>query len=289
MSDIIIRVLNVFGRPLVDRMDAEVISQRTQGRIAHLQDVAASRGVRVTGLDPGEAYVIRVFPVRHRPVGRVTFAPPSGEKRVEMVCPIHPDRVTRVDYADFAGVDTELRRVLTASSGVEGFEGITGADLYGDLNDLPKAGMLNLFAKMDRTRFEDGTSVSSYFESLYRVRGDRVFGDVRKELRDKVKTAAAAGAFEDVPEALHTPPMGFHSAGSFKTEDDFGNLQLSFFASDDGPIRFKVDADIDDANGIRHVFQVLRNWIGDRATHPYDIHEILVGKQKIVPAYLLVP
>jgi hypothetical protein len=114
-----------------------------------------------------------------------------------------------------------------------------------------------------------------------------VFMNVELRLRDLVKEGVTRGDFEKVSGTLHTPPPGYHSADSFKTRDSFGNLQLTFFASDDAPLRFKVDADIDDANGIAHGFQVLRNAVCDRATHPFDIHQILVFHQQLVPGYQL--
>ena len=46
-----------------------------------------------------------------------------------------------------------------------------------------------------------------------------------------------------------------------------------------------MDADIDDAAGLGHVFQVLRNWLTHGATHPYDIHEILVFRQEVALPY----
>jgi hypothetical protein len=64
---------------------------------------------------------------------------------------------------------------------------------------------------------------------------------------------------------------------------------LTFFASASSPLRFKVDADIDDAGGLGHAFQVLRNFLTHQPTHPYDIHEILVFDQLLsVPYTLLV-
>jgi hypothetical protein len=106
-------------------------------------------------------------------------------------------------------------------------------------------------------------------------------------LRDRVKSAEAEGRVRAVSGKLHTPPPGFVAAGSFKTDDRHGNLQLSFFASAAAPLVFKVDADIDDAAGIGHTFQVLRNWIRDDTTHPYDIHQILVFRQEATPDYVL--
>jgi hypothetical protein len=49
-----------------------------------------------------------------------------------------------------------------------------------------------------------------------------------------------------------------------------------------------ADIDIDDAAGLEHVFQVVRNALSGRPTHPYDIHEILLAYQEIDPGYNLV-
>jgi hypothetical protein len=130
--------------------------------------------------------------------------------------------------------------------------------------------------------------VWSAVHCLYRIRPDRIFADVDVSLRDRVKTAEAEGRFREVNGALHTPPPGYCSAGSFKTDERYGNLQLSFFASEAAPLLFRVDADIDDAAGVGHTFQVLRNWVTSGATHPYDIHQILVYRQEAFPAYDLV-
>ena len=49
-----------------------------------------------------------------------------------------------------------------------------------------------------------------------------------------------------------------------------------------------ADIDIDDAAGLEHLFQVVRNAITGRPTHPFNIHEILVFHQKIDPGYRFV-
>lgn len=76
-----------------------------------------------------------------------------------------------------------------------------------------------------------------------------------------------------------------NQGGSYKTADRYGNLQLTFFASQAAPLTFKVDADIDDAAGVGHTFQVLRNWATHGTTHPYDIHKILVFRQEVALPY----
>jgi hypothetical protein len=288
VTDLIVRVQDVFGEPLKDRMDIEVAQVRDGSRVARKDDLASTRAVRFTQLKVGALYLARAFPFRHRAAkSPVILLPHSGEANVDIVCPVHPDRVNRVTFPAFANLAADLRRILEATRGAEGFETISGESLYMSLPDISKAGLLNLFAKMDRTRFPDGTSVAEHVIDLYRLRGDRVFANVDVRLRDLVKESITRGDLEEVRDALHTPPPGFHSADSFKTRDGYGNLQITFFASDDAPLRFKADIDIDDANGIAHGFQVLRNGLCDRTTHPFDIHQILVFHQQLYPGYQL--
>ena len=95
---------------------------------------------------------------------------------------------------------------------------------------------------------------------------------------------------ERVSAALHELPPAipdfdnFHDVGSYKTEDSYGNLQVSVFRRDN---EFIADIDIDDAAGLGHVFQVLRNHLTGLPTHPFDIHEILMQHQGLYPNYKL--
>ena len=107
---------------------------------------------------------------------------------------------------------------------------------------------------------------------------------VPQALREETKNSAQAGLFYDVPEGMHHPPNGFVHAGSWKTPDQYGNLQLTFFSNG---ADWVADVDIDDAGGLAHVFQVLRNELTQTPTHPYNIHEILIKYQMLDPAYEL--
>jgi hypothetical protein len=107
---------------------------------------------------------------------------------------------------------------------------------------------------------------------------------VDKALREEAKDSVHDGLFREAPAGLHHPPAGFDHAGSCKTNDHYGNLQLTFFT--DGT-EWRSDIDIDDAAGLEHAFQVLRNELTNGTTNPYDIHEILVGFQKLDPGYTL--
>jgi hypothetical protein len=289
VSDLSLRLLDVYGDPLADAADVIVSAPRTGAIVRRKKDHAARRTLRLAGLDPGEPYLLRAFPVRHRPVQRFVRAPAEGSLPVDMVCPVDPRRVTAVEFPDYDDLGAKARAVLEASHLEHPPRGVSGRALYDspELDAIPRAGLLNLLAKMERTPLTDGSSVLDHVDSLYRIRGDRVFANVALALRDLVKTTASAGLFRKVSGSLHTPPPGFMDAGSYKTPDPYGNLQVTFF-SNPQTLELKADVDIDDAAGIQHAFQVIEHTITGGDTNPYDIHEILVATQLLDPGYTLV-
>ena len=286
MGIVTIRMKNALREPLEDKVDIHVTSMRTDVTVATLRDLPGSKVVKVQALREGEPFVVKVFPKRHRPVGQIVMIPVGGETaNVDVYCPIHPELVAKADFPPYADLPVTLRQVLDRSQ-IEGIVG-SGEAAYTALNDTQRAGLLNLHAKMSNVGFDESRTVWTSVERIYRVRPDRIFVDVDLSLRDLIKGAVSASRFREVSGKLHKPPLGFIPSGSFKSDDQFGNLQLSFFASEAAPLSFQVDADIDDADGIGHAFQVLRNWITDGTTHPYDIHEILVFRQEVELPYAL--
>lgn len=90
-------------------------------------------------------------------------------------------------------------------SELEDLPGLQGADLYNSLDDIRKAGLLNLRAKMVATIFENDQNIFSYLTSLTRLRSDRFFANVRKELRDKTINSVNYELFHKVSGLFHTP------------------------------------------------------------------------------------
>jgi hypothetical protein len=286
MSDLLIRLRDVGGKPLDGLADVMVSSPQSNQVVAVKKDVKGTQTVKVTGLTPLTPYLVRVFPVRHRPVGQFVRAPGSGSETVQFFLPVDPERVTAVTFPAYAELDGRTQNILHGSA-LEVPAGVGGQALYDVLPDVAKAGLLNLVAKMGRTALPGGSTVLDHVVSLYRLRGDRLFADVTIGLRDLVLSAVGDGVFRLVSGSLHTPPPDFQAAGSFKTLDPYGNLQVTFFSSVSAPLRFKADVDIDDAGGIAHIFQVLAHSVTGAETHPYDIHEILVFHQLLDPGYRL--
>lgn len=297
MASLTLRMLNAQRQPLDDQVDVDVVAVRTNATAWQKRGTSGKTKIQVTGLTAGAPYSIRVFPVRHRPVGQFALASQNDQRPtvVELYCPVHPLRVVEPMYPAYGTLDQPLRTVLERST-LETPAGTPapvpppgktqGESLYEGLDALQKAGLLNLWCKMSQTAIGNA-STWAFVNDLYRVRGDRVFANVRIDFRDQVKNAVAGTLFHDVPESQHNPGPGFAHAGSFKTPERYGNLQLTFFASVDAPLRFQLDADIDDAGGIGHAFQVLEHFLTGGETHPYDIHEILTFYQGLTPGYTL--
>lgn len=283
MSTIIVKVGNAQRQPLPDRMDVQLLAARSNAVVQQARDVSGSAELRFESLIDFQPYIVRVFPVRHRPVSQFAIPSPAGPVVAQLYAPLDPQRVASVRFPAYADIAPELRAVLERST-LEGVPG-SGAALYDALTDTQKAGLFNLFAKMFSFGFDDQRNVWTFVDRVYRVRADRIFLDVQPALRDLVKGSLATERFREVSGKLHTPPPGYVSAGSFKTGEPYGNLQLSFFSSRAAPLTFKVDADIDDAAGLGHAFQVLRNFVTKGTTHPYDIHEILVFRQEATLPY----
>jgi hypothetical protein len=197
---------------------------------------------------------------------------------------VDPDKVVSVDFPGWDRIPF-AQRLLEASTNVLGYAGLRGEALYNQFDSIRRAGLLNIIAKCRRTPLESGGVVFDHIREIRELRGDRFFAVVPKELRENVKNSSLSGLFEEVNGSLHRPPDGYSLAGSYKTPDRYGNLQLTFFASGENWI---ADIDIDDASGVEHVFQVLRNRITGQPTHPYYIHDILVRYQEIDPGYKFV-
>jgi hypothetical protein len=286
-GNLILDFLDVYGNRPDDRVDV-LLKHQVLSQSVHQTNQDTTKRLRIIELDStqGGIFNLQVFPLRRRPVSRFVRVIEDKTVQQSIVLPIDASRVTGIDAPPFDSLGDDLKAVLEASS-VEGLEDKRGAELYDALDAVPKAGMLNIYAKMKVTKVADSRDCFSYVTAFNRLRGDRFFAKVTKDLRDAVKNSVHANVFHDAPELLHTPPPGFVPADSFKTPDLYGNLQLSFFSNPD-TLEFISDTDIDDAQGVEHIFQVLRPIFTGQNTNPYDIHEILLEYQKVDPGYKLV-
>ena len=287
-----LQVLDVYGNPIAERVDVFLKNQTLSDAPVYRDlDVTKTRVITELNVFPNGTYRLEVDSPSYHPVSRFVNIPPDGNGSTVITLPVNPKKVVRVESPAYGApeVPGDAWELLGRSQQVLNFSGKTGKDLYDALDDIRKAGFLNLVAKANRTRFtaqqNNPPSVLSFIEELIELRGDRFFAIVPRELRSATINSVLQDLFHEVDESLHTPPPGFAIDRSFKTFDHYGNLQLSFFSSADG--RVALDMDIDDAQGFDHIFQVVGNLFGG-PTHPYNIHEILIASQELDPGYRLV-
>ena len=273
------------GEGLQERVDVFLYHQ-TLSEVVAVRDVPAAKAFVVRNLRTAPQGLYRVFvdPPSYLPATFFVNVRASGITDRALPFAVDPAKVLRVDFPEWHSL-AFAHRLLETSKRVLGFDGLSGEALYAGLDDLRRAGMLNILAKCRQTPVAGTGVVFDQIRELRELRQDRFFAVVPQALREHVKNGLASGLFQEVSGALHRPPDGFSPAGSYKTDDRYGNLQLTFFAS---PEEWLADIDIDDANGLEHVFQVLRNHITGSPTHPYHIHDILLRHQEIDPGYRLI-
>ena len=274
---------DVYGDLLKEKVDI-ILRHQVLSQVVKVSNNASTK-IQIKGLNgaPQGLYRIDIDPPSYQYVAQFINLKASGTTALEFTFPIDPAKVKAVKFPAFGSTEADLQRVLENSEKVLGFEAKKGKALYDALDDIRRAGLLNITAKTRATLLTNGRTVLSYIQELREIRGDRFFAAVPKELREETKNSVSEGLFHPADSSLHHPPAGFTRAGSFKTPDHYGNLQLTFFMNDAGDC--VADIDIDDAAGIEHVFQVLKNKLSGNPTHPYHIHEILVGFQHNDPGY----
>ena len=281
-----LELVDVFGNRIGQSVDLlfqnlQVAERRVVRRMPS-SEVILVRGLRGA---PQGLYCLEVDSPSYLPISQFVSLASDHSTDLRLSLAVNSRKIQSIQFPDFPQLSKELQLLLKRSDRVLSFERKVGAALFQALDDIRKGGLLNIAAKTEATLLGNGKPVLGYFKQLLELRGDRFFVMASKELREETKNSVAAGLFHIVDSSLHHPPEGYSPAGSFKTEDRYGGLQLTFFMNSDECV---VDVDIDDASGIEHLFQVLRNAISHRQTNPFDIHQILVYYQKIDPGYRLI-
>ena len=269
------------GDPLNERVDIYLYNQSLTDPVA-VRGIVATKPILIKDLlaVPNGLYRVFIDPPSYLPVSM--FVNVSGSKITERAIPFAIDaaKVIRVAFPDYRALDF-AHQLLSASGSVLGLVGLTAERLYTAMDDIRRAGMLNILAKSRRTPLTGGGVVLDHLREIQEVRGDRCFARVTSELRDRIRNSLLESLFREVSGALHQRP-GYELSGSFKTTDTYGNLQVTLFTRGDETV---ADIDIDDAAGLEHVFQVARNALTGAPTHPFNIRDILLRYQEIDPGY----
>jgi hypothetical protein len=276
------------GKGITDRVEFKLYNQRSDALNQRFDLELKGRRVLLRNVPAFPFGLAELFikPERYRWKSVFVDVRPGADTIVEETVLIDPARV-KATFPTFTDLRTEGRwsdlLTLLKKSGID------SAATWEALGPLRRAGLLNLYAKLQRETLESNAPIFGFLDRVVKpddFRQDRMFALVRHDLLSEVRGHAR---FRAVSGALHVfdPPWAaVDPDGSYKTKDRAGNLQITFAARDGHDGHF-ADIDIDDHAGIRHAADVLKHRIADRDTHPYDIHNILLYFQNCDPGYEL--
>lgn len=280
-----LNVVNVYQEDVTEQVTVILKNQQLADN-RFFPNMPGGNTIQLQGLmrTPQGRYLLEVDSPSYQPVSQFINIPASGDQTMDVVLPVNPNRVSSMARPDVKDLLPDLRDFLQKSS--LSISGTKGLDLFPVLPDILCAGLLNLVTKARQTLLSSGKPALSYLLDMVDLHGDRLFAKVSSELPSECKRSETAGILHSVSDSLHDPFPGFERAGSFKTFDHYGNLQLTLSTNPETG-EWMVDMDIDDAQGLEHVFQVVHNTLTGEPTHPYNIHEILVEFQQLDPGYSL--
>lgn len=280
-----LELLDVYGEPLQEEVDVMLRNTALTSERFRVRRPASAR-IEIGGLRgaPQGGYRLEIDPPSYQYLSLFINMRASGITSLKLTFPVDPDKVVGVNFPDYDDLSADLRRLLENSPNVLSFAGRSGRELYEAIDEIRKAGLLNIAAKTGATRLSNGRTVLSYVQELKELRGERFFAVVPKELREETKHSKDERLFRAVESSQHHPPPGFSRAGSFKTFDRYGNLQLTFFMNGDDCV---ADIDIDESGGLEHIFQVLLSKLSGKPSHPFNIQQILIAHQGLDPGYTL--
>lgn len=140
---------------------------------------------------------------------------------------------------------------------------------YDGLSHMEKACLLNIAAK---ARHATAAGCLRHVGRALKVEQDRCFCEVSASMPGFLQRSEM---FKTVDSSLHKPLEGYTRQESFKSRDAHANLQVTLMrkgATDE----WAADIDIDEASGIEHGFEVIRNRVTHGKTNPYQVRELLL-------------
>ena len=278
---------DVLGAPLDDHsVVADIFDLHNINHFQVVIPISGQTDIAITLNDaPGGVYRFELSPTNYQVIQFFLTLPPGGTvvRDKPVIFPVDPDRVIGIAAPAFADLDPELQNLLNRTNispdGTSPAQ--NGAGLYDALPPKRKAAILNLYLKSSNTVLGDQSTCFDHVNSLVELDQDRFFGKIDASL---VEETADSAKFHSVDFSLHKEIPPYKLFASFKTLDPEGNLQLTFSRNGTTGNDYLVDADIDEAQGILHVFEVIRN-VFSGLTNPYNVREILVAAQGLNPLY----
>src|SRR5213594_2987020 len=162
---------DVYGNLLREKVDI-ILRHQVLSEVAKVSNNASTK-IEITGLHgaPQGLYRIEIDPPSYQYISQFVNLKASGTTTLNLTFPIDPGKVKKVKFPAFGSIVDELQSLLENSDKVLGFEGKKGKALYDELDDIRRAGLLNIAAKTGRTPLTNGRTVLSYIHELREIRG----------------------------------------------------------------------------------------------------------------------
>jgi hypothetical protein len=226
----------------------------------------------------GTLYAVRLRVPGHKPYAffqRIGTGRKNLPSEAHVRLMVNPKRVASIDPPSFAELPAAFRRGLdnasmeTLAPEDADLVGLQGAALYDALQPHRQACLLNLVAKATHPSSD---RIARFVRKPVVLRQDRCFAEVEPAMQPLL---CKSDRFKSAPSLLHDPPAGFDRLDSFKTRDPHANLQVTFMRHRASGAMW-ADIDIDEASGIEHGFEVIRNAVVDGRTNPFLVRELLL-------------
>lgn len=242
----------------------------TRGSRRYRNEERVQRAVTVRGIrcSPAALYRVRIAPQRYRPRQFFVSLQEGETASRKIAFPVESSKVSGIHAPPHSRLAPALQRLIPEIT-------------YASLAPRQRACLLNIAAKAAATILGGGSSCLDHWMQILSVQQDRLLIRTTAALE---LAAASSPLFENADALLHAAPAGYRRTRSFKTKDPHGSLQLTCFQRWEAGGDYLVDADIDEAQGLEHLFEVMRNAVRG-PTHPYDVREILIAGQRIDPGY----
>ncbi|HEX2523487.1 MAG TPA: hypothetical protein VHP35_15295, partial [Terriglobia bacterium] len=185
-----LELVDVYGAKLNQSVDILLSHQQLSDRRI-IRGVRSSSRILISDLHgaPQGLYRIEVDPPAYLPITQFVNLGADGPTDLKLIFPVDTRKIDRVEFPGFGDLSDPTQQLLKRSQAVLGFEGKSGGALFDALDDIRKAGLLNIVAKAQSALLSNGQSVFPQVQQLLEVRGDRFFARVPKQLREETKNS----------------------------------------------------------------------------------------------------
>ena len=226
-----LELVDVYGTRLNQSVDILLRHQQLSDRRI-VRGVRSSSRILIRDLHgaPQGLYRIEVDPPAYLPVSQFVNLGASGLTDLKLIFPgrYSKNRSRRVSLSS-TDLAEPVQQLLKRSQTVLGFEGTTGSALFGALDDIRKAGLLNIAAKAQSALLSNGKTVFPQVQQLLEVRGDRFFARVPKQLREETKNSVDAGLFRGCGWVVASSSFRIYPGWQFQDRRSLRKPSADFF------------------------------------------------------------